>query len=420
MGGWSGGRVVGWSGGWVGGWVGGWLSVWKGSPASVPVPDFSDYRAWKAVRGGGQCLFLYFSFLLSSFYACHTSPPSPRVTRPTVSSIIQRLPELVSFRFVSFRFVSFRFVRLVTQVTPKDCCRRFVRTYRAWEERDKKVKEKQLSVKRRGAQRAGRGDAVLATCCLSGRSVSCAETIINMGGDLDNRSSSDGATPLLRACEGGNPHVVKLLLDKGADRTAETRDGRNAMHIAGQFKWPDLVEVLLDEGAPLCTLRTCGKCKLIQKLIQRKRERARSGGAKNRQRTAEEKQAALDAALKAFEQEFGTFEDEVAKEGALDRSAKATAAAVAAGGWRGGRRGREYVRLMQSMLGGAEGADAHLTRTMASGRWSAATTGDRKRHRPGYRRRKRGGFYLFGEGALFLDLFVFSAPPRRSEGEGRG
>ena len=27
-------------------------------------------------------------------------------------------------------------------MTPKDCCRRFVRTYRAWEERDKKVKEK--------------------------------------------------------------------------------------------------------------------------------------------------------------------------------------------------------------------------------------------------------------------------------------
>ena len=62
------------------------------------------------------------------------------------------------------------------------------------------------------------------------------QVIINMGADVDNRSNSDGATPLLRACEGGNPHIVKLLLDKGADRTAETKDGRNAVHIAAQFK----------------------------------------------------------------------------------------------------------------------------------------------------------------------------------------
>lgn len=230
-----------------------------------------------------------------------------------------------------------------------------MKTYKAWEDRDKKMKEEQLKVqKRRGGPNAkGRGDAVLATCCLSGRSVSCAETIINMGGDIDNRSSSDGATPLLRACEGGNPHVVKLLLDKGADRTAETRDGRNAMHIAGQFKWPDLVEVLLDEGAPLCTLRACGKCKLIQKLIQRKRERAGQGvgRGKGRKRSAAEKQAAIDAALKAFEQEFGTFEEEVAKEGRIDDDE---------GGERNGDGGiggldddEEYVRLMQSMMGGA-------------------------------------------------------------------
>ena len=223
--------------------------------------------------------------------------------------------------------------------------------------KDERVK---LQRRRGGPNAKGRGDAVLATCCLSGRSVSCAETIINMGGDIDNRSSSDGATPLLRACEGGNPHVVKLLLDKGADRTAETRDGRNAMHIAGQFKWPDLVEVLLDEGAPLCTLRTCGKCKLIQKLIQRKRERARSGGAKNRQRTAEEKQAALDAALKAFEQEFGTFEDEVAKEGGVGPFGEGDGDGGGGGGGVGGVGGEgdedeEYVRLMQSMLGGGGG-----------------------------------------------------------------
>jgi hypothetical protein len=69
------------------------------------------------------------------------------------------------------------------------------------------------------------------------------EVIVNSGAQIDARSGSDGATPLLRACEGGNPTIVKCLLDKGADRAATTRDGRNACHVAAQFKWPGLVEV---------------------------------------------------------------------------------------------------------------------------------------------------------------------------------
>ena len=66
---------------------------------------------------------------------------------------------------------------------------------------------------------------------------------MNSGAQVDSRSDVDGATPFLRACEGGNPAVVKCLLDKGADRCATTKDGRNGCHIAAQFKWPVLVEV---------------------------------------------------------------------------------------------------------------------------------------------------------------------------------
>jgi hypothetical protein len=159
----------------------------------------------------------------------------------------------------------------------------------------------------------GRGDAAIHVSCLSGRSIGTTEMLINRGCDMDQRSTSDGATPLLRACEGGNPHIVKLLLDKGCDREVEDNLGRNAVHIAGMFKWLDLVEVLLDEGAPKCKLNRgkCIACKLMMKLLVRKREQRRIASSKGSTRSPEERQAAIDAAMAAFETEFGTFEDEV-------------------------------------------------------------------------------------------------------------
>lgn len=114
---------------------------------------------------------------------------------------------------------------------------------------------------------------------------------------------------------------------------------------------PSLIKVLLDEGVPKCSMGSrgggssrepCTKCKLVLKLIQKQRIDQRqnnygNNGTSNSSssgkaacaspgasssppgdvmrasaRTPEEKQAAIDAAMAAFEAEFGTFEDEVA------------------------------------------------------------------------------------------------------------
>jgi len=116
------------------------------------------------------------------------------------------------------------------------------------------------------------------------------------------------------------------------------------------------IKVLLDEGVPKCSMGSrggssrepCAKCKLTLKLIQKQRvdqrqrqqeqqhlsqstgisasssgqqassaSRASSSSSSSdvmrvSARTPEEKQAAIDAAMAAFEAEFGTFEDEVA------------------------------------------------------------------------------------------------------------
>ena len=111
----------------------------------------------------------------------------------------------------------------------------------------------------------------------------------------------------------GHAGMVQLLLARGADPEAETNDGRNAMHIACQFQWRELVEVLLDHGVPKCTLRSCERCRLTLKLLERKRKRGGKGGKKG-EKTVAEKQAAVDAAMAAFKREFGTFEDLAAEE----------------------------------------------------------------------------------------------------------
>lgn len=56
-------------------------------------------------------------------------------------------------------------------------------------------------------------------------------------------------TPLHFACLKGNEEAAKVLLEKGANPSAQTRFGRTALHFASQISNHKLVRALLDYGA---------------------------------------------------------------------------------------------------------------------------------------------------------------------------
>jgi len=60
---------------------------------------------------------------------------------------------------------------------------------------------------------------------------------------------TDGRTALLEASYWGQPEVVKLLLEKGADVNAKDEAGHTAVIDAAQAGHPDIVALLLGKGA---------------------------------------------------------------------------------------------------------------------------------------------------------------------------
>jgi hypothetical protein len=105
---------------------------------------------------------------------------------------------------------------------------------------------------------------------------------------LERPSSSDGATPLLRAAEGGSVAVCRVLLDSGDDLTARNVRDETALHVAFEFKREACAAFLLARGAKGCgdlPARTsrqqrCQKCALSRKMLERRLQRERLAEAK--------------------------------------------------------------------------------------------------------------------------------------------
>jgi ankyrin repeat protein len=79
-----------------------------------------------------------------------------------------------------------------------------------------------------------------------------AEDLLAQGADVNARETFHGRTPLLWAAAGGRADLVKLLLDHGADaRARETFNGATALiwAAAGERGEPGLVTLLLEKGA---------------------------------------------------------------------------------------------------------------------------------------------------------------------------
>ena len=67
--------------------------------------------------------------------------------------------------------------------------------------------------------------------------------------DVDSQSFSDEATPLHLASEEGHVDVARILVEQGADVTAQDKDGSTPLHRASERGHLDLARFLVEHGA---------------------------------------------------------------------------------------------------------------------------------------------------------------------------
>lgn len=105
--------------------------------------------------------------------------------------------------------------------------------------------------------------------------------LIDGGANLDVESSSDGATPMMRAIgsykeNGVDPArvlaCVRQLQEHGADVSARNFSGHTTLHTAFEAGLPEVVDLLIEHGAKPCVVdgRPCKKCGLNMKLRARR------------------------------------------------------------------------------------------------------------------------------------------------------
>ena len=73
--------------------------------------------------------------------------------------------------------------------------------------------------------------------------------VVGCGVDPNVREDNYGATPLHVAAEYGYSEIVEVLLEHGATPNIRDKDGRTPLHYAAMFGNSKVVEVLLEHGA---------------------------------------------------------------------------------------------------------------------------------------------------------------------------
>jgi len=158
-------------------------------------------------------------------------------------------------------------------------------------------------------------DSCLHAACTGG-SVETVLTLLTLteGPSIDYQSPSDGATPIMRACEFGHLPACKVMLEQKCDLHIKTHRGETALHIALAHNQNEIAEWLLSVGAQKCGPR-CMKCKLGLKSLNKALE------ASKQPKTAVGCPAVMSEAEKlaefdrVMEEEFGsmTLEEEMEK-----------------------------------------------------------------------------------------------------------
>ncbi|KAM4057050.1 ankyrin repeats (3 copies) domain-containing protein [Hirsutella rhossiliensis] len=80
---------------------------------------------------------------------------------------------------------------------------------------------------------------------------------------------ANGMTPLMRAVDGGNAAVAKLLLDKGANMEVKNQYSRTVLLQAMRNRHAAIVKLLLDKGADVEVKNECSRAMLLQAMRNR-------------------------------------------------------------------------------------------------------------------------------------------------------
>ncbi|WYZ43460.1 hypothetical protein EsH8_VI_001159 [Colletotrichum jinshuiense] len=81
--------------------------------------------------------------------------------------------------------------------------------------------------------------------------------LLERGADV-TVATNDGRTPLYTASQNGHPEIIKLLLDKGADITVVTKHGQTPLHAASENSHPEVVRLLIELGSDINTATNNG------------------------------------------------------------------------------------------------------------------------------------------------------------------
>jgi hypothetical protein len=95
----------------------------------------------------------------------------------------------------------------------------------------------------------GRGNSALHLACWKGLSRDIIERLLELGADVNLKSSGDGYTALSYASSKGHRDLVELLLNRGADILMKTNEGYSALYCASSCGHKNVVKLLLHEGA---------------------------------------------------------------------------------------------------------------------------------------------------------------------------